>query len=75
MNKTCDIKVGKHYKVKHIIGDNLIKKRLNSLGIIENCEISIYKKAPLGGPIVLKVANYSIALRRNIFKNMIIEEI
>ncbi len=74
MTKDSKIKVGKHYKVKNIVGDKLLKKRLNSLGIIENCEILIYKKTPLGGPIVLKVADYTIAIRRNIFKKIITEE-
>lgn len=75
MEKNQNIEVGKQYKVKDIVGDRLIKKRLNSLGIIENCKISIYKKTPLGGPIILKVADYTVAIRKNIFKNIKTEEI
>lgn len=74
MTKDSKIEIGKHYRVKNILGDKLLKKRLNSLGIIENCEISIYKKTPLGGPIVLKVADSVIAIRKNIFKKIITEE-
>ncbi len=71
-NSILNIPVGKTCTVKEINGDNLLKKRLNSLGIIKNSTITIYKKALFGDPVIIKVNNSTIALRKKIFKNIII---
>ena len=49
--------------------------QFNSLGILENSEIKIYKKAPFGDPIVIKINNSTIALRKKIFKNIIMDKL
>ena len=74
-NSTSEVLVGQTYKVKTILGNNLLKKRLNSLGILENSEIKIYKKAPFVDPIVIKINNSTIALRKKIFKNIIMDKL
>lgn len=67
-----NVNVGKICKVKDVTGDPSLKKRLNSLGIIKNSTITIYKKALFGDPIIIKVNNSTIALRKKIFKNIVI---
>lgn len=68
-----DICIGQTYKVKEVTGNISIKKRLNSLGIIKDSKIKIYQKAPLGDPIIIAINNSTIALRKKIFRNIILQ--
>lgn len=69
------ITIGEIYKVKNILGENNFKKYLNSLGIIKNSKIKIYKEAPLGDPIIIQINQSTIALRKKIFENLVLEKI
>lgn len=48
---------------------------LNILGIREGIKIYIETKQPLGGPVVIKVGNRSIAVAKTIAKQMYVEEV
>lgn len=72
-NKKQNLIIGQKYTVEKILGENCFKKRLNSLGIIENSIIKIYKKAPLGDPIIIQINNSTVALREKLFKNIILK--
>lgn len=72
-NLLC-IKVGQSYKVEDIVGNDSIKRRLNSLGILKNSILSIYEKAPLGDPIIIQTNGSIIALRKKFFNNIILIE-
>lgn len=74
-NKKQKLIVGEKYIVKKILGEDAFKKRLNSFGIIENSIIKIYKKAPLGDPIIIQINNSNIALREKLFENIILKKI
>ncbi|BAK81607.1 FeoA family protein [Candidatus Arthromitus sp. SFB-rat-Yit] len=68
------ISINESYKVEDIICTTSIKKRLNSLGILKNSSISIYKKIPLGGPIIINVNGCNIALEKKIFDTLILNK-
>lgn len=72
-NKKQNLIIGKEYTVEKILDNNIIKKRLNSFGIIENSVIKICNKAPLGDPIIIQINNSTIALREKLFKNIILK--
>lgn len=68
------ISVGESYKIEDILCDTTAKKRLNSLGILKNSSIIIYKKIPLGGPIIISINGCKIALEKKIFNNLILNK-
>ena len=70
--QSYNFSMGKTFTVKNITGNTSIKKRLISLGIIKDCKITIYKQSPFGDPIIIIVNNSKIALRKELFKNIII---
>lgn len=73
MDRLLGIKIGRSYIVENILGDESIKKRLTSLGILKNSIITIYKKAPLGDPIIIQSNGSTIALRKKFFNNIVLK--
>lgn len=43
---------------------DLVRRRLNDLGIVEGSVISLRKKLPFGGPCMIEVKGQWIAIRR-----------
>ncbi len=75
MENTKSLVLGESYKVTDIKGNSDIEKRLNSLGILKNSVIYIYKRAPLGDPIIIKINNSIIAIRKKLLNNLILDKI
>lgn len=48
---------------------------LNILGIREGIEVYMETKQPLGGPVVIRVGNRSIAVAKTIAKQVQVEEL
>lgn len=44
---------------------NLFRRKLLSMGVLPNTEISIIRKAPMGGSLELSLRGFSLSLRRN----------
>ena len=61
------------FDLRDVLSDNIDPEAFKH-AVYFDLEHYVYKKTPLGGPIVLKVADYTIAIRRNIFKKIITEE-
>lgn len=40
-----------------------VGRRLVDLGLVPGAPIEVLRKAPLGGPVIVRVANYEVALR------------
>lgn len=60
---------GKIYKVKDIVGEEALKKRLKALGIIRDSKIKIYKYAPFGDPVIIQVNELiQLHLEKSFFK-------
>lgn len=57
-------KIGETVKVKKLVGDGAVKRRIMDMGITRGVEIFVRKVAPLGDPIEVKVRGYELSLRK-----------
>ncbi len=62
MMNLSQVKPGTKVKIKSFENDEIILK-LMEMGCLPEEEITVWKKAPLGGPIYIMVAGYSLSLR------------
>ena len=66
MEKTLDkFQIGERGKVKIVLGEGRIKRRLFDMGITPGVEIFLRKKAPLGDPIEITLRGYELTLRNS----------
>ncbi len=61
--KLVEIEDGKVCRIKELHLEPEIRKKLLELGLFPGQVISVVQKAPLGGPIKIKVRDYCLALR------------
>lgn len=59
-----DAKIGQNVKVKKLVGEGAVKRRIMDMGITRGAEIYIRKVAPLGDPIEITVRGYELSLRK-----------
>ncbi len=64
MRTLKDVKVGETVKVKGIIGDGALKRRVMDMGITKNAQVFVRKVAPLGDPVEITVRGYELSLRK-----------
>ncbi len=57
-------KIGETVKVKKLIGEGAIKRRIMDMGITKGVDVYIRKVAPLGDPIEVTVRGYELSLRK-----------
>jgi ferrous iron transport protein A len=62
MMNLSQVKPGTKVKIKSFENDEIILK-LMEMGCLPEEEITVWKKAPMGGPIYIMVAGYSLSLR------------
>ncbi|MCH4179705.1 MAG: ferrous iron transport protein A [Megasphaera sp.] len=65
IKKLADMKVGEKGIVDSLEGHGNIQHRLVDMGVVEGSHIRVFKKAPLGDPIEVKVKGCALALRKN----------
>lgn len=76
MRKTLhQLPIGEDAYIREILTDTVTKERLESLGIIEGSQVNAVRSAPLGCPRIYKTLNTLIALRNDVAKQIVIEEI
>ena len=68
-----NLKVGQSAKVKEVIGDSKLTKRLMALGCISGTEIEIKMSAPLGDPIIVSFRGTDLAIRKRDAQNIYLE--
>jgi len=73
MKRLSEIKIGKKVIIKSFEKDDLFIK-LMEMGCIPGEVIKIEQKAPLGDPISISVAGYSLSLRLNEADHIFVEE-
>ena len=64
MNTLNKIPCGKTVKVKKLIGEGPVKRRIMDMGITKGIPVYIRKVAPLGDPIEITVRNYELSIRK-----------
>ncbi len=60
-----DAAFGKEVKVKRIVGEGPVRRRLMDMGITKGCTIVVNKTAPLGDPLEVTVRGYELSLRKS----------
>ena len=73
MNFLKDIKNGESAKVKKVLGQGAVRRRIMDMGITKGCEVRISNIAPFGDPIVINVRGYELSLRKSDAEMIVIE--
>lgn len=72
--RLSEVGVGKAVKIKHFENDNIFLK-LMEMGCVPGEIVIVDQVAPLGDPISIQVAGYSLSLRLNEAENIWVEYI
>ncbi len=59
-----EVHCGNTVKVKRIVGEGPVKRRIMDMGITKGIEVYVRKVAPLGDPIEVTVRGYELSLRK-----------
>ena len=70
-----EVPTNKKVKIKKILIDGAIRRRLLDLGLIEDTVIEVLQKSPLGDPIAYSIRGAVIALRSEITSKILIETV
>lgn len=73
MNTLNKIKMGESARIKKILGQGIVRRRIMDMGITRGCEVNICNIAPLGDPIVINVRGYELSLRKSDAEMIVIE--
>ncbi len=68
-----DTPCGQNVKVKKILGDGAVKRRIMDMGITKGADVFVRKLAPLGDPMEVTVRGYELSLRGEDAKSIIVE--
>jgi Fe2+ transport system protein FeoA len=60
-------------KVKQIIGQDQLKRKLLDMGVIPGSALEVLRVAPLGDPVEIRVKGYNLSLRKEEAKQVQIE--
>lgn len=77
MNKILslnDLKQGQKARVKKLISQGTIRRRLQDIGLIEGSEVECLQRSPLGDPTAYLIKGCVIALRSEDSKNVLVSE-
>jgi ferrous iron transport protein A len=72
--RLSEVAVGKAVVIKHFESDEIFLK-LMEMGCVPGEKIIVDQVAPLGDPISIQVAGYTLSLRLNEAENIWVEEI
>ena len=64
MRRLSEAKVGETVKIKQVIGDSALKRRIMDMGLTNGTEIYIRKVAPLGDPMQISLRGYELSVRK-----------
>lgn len=59
-----EVRCGNTVKVKKIVGEGAVKRRIMDMGITKGTEVYVRKVAPLGDPVEVMVRGYELSLRK-----------
>ena len=70
-----DLRVGENARVVKIALKSNDKERVGDLGLIEGVMVCFLRQAPLGDPIIIKINNFCLALRKATASKIYVEKI
>lgn len=68
-----EIEVKTKVKVVGIVPESRVRRKIMDMGIVRGTEIYVAGKAPMGDPIELQLRGYSLSLRKNEAKDILVE--
>lgn len=68
-----DLSVGESALILSINCKGAMKRRLIDMGITPGVKVTLYKIAPLGDPLELKLRGYMLSIRRSEAKNIFVK--
>ena len=69
------ILVGNKCKVKELVSEGLIRRRLLDLGLIQNTIVEVVQTSPFGDPVAYLIRGTVIALRSELAEMILVENI
>ncbi|RBW44561.1 ferrous iron transport protein A [Psychromonas sp. B3M02] len=72
--KLSELKTGQTASIVNINTlDPVMRKKLLNLGFLPRAKVQLLRTAPLGDPLAIRCANSSIAVRKSIAQQIIVE--
>lgn len=59
-----EVKPGITVKVKKLLGDGAVKRRIMDMGLTKGVDVYVRKIAPLGDPVEITVRGYELSVRK-----------
>ncbi|MCS7164263.1 MAG: FeoA domain-containing protein [Thermodesulfovibrio sp.] len=75
MKTLLDIDNGKKIKILKISGGKSIRQHLQSLGVHTGDIVTLKKSSFLGGPVLLEVNGYDVAIGKGVASKIEVEEL
>ncbi len=59
-----EVKPGITVKVKKLLGEGAVKRRIMDMGLTKGVDVYVRKIAPLGDPVEITVRGYELSVRK-----------
>lgn len=69
-----DLKLKERAHVERIEGGGALRRRMMDMGIVPGVELEVVRRAPLGGPLQIRLKGYYLAMRRGECAKIIVSE-
>ena len=60
-----EVAVGEKTKVKKLLGEGAVKRRIMDMGLTKGTEVYVRKVAPAGDPIEITLRGYELSIRKD----------
>ncbi|MGL5574563.1 MAG: FeoA family protein [Sarcina sp.] len=64
--------IGEKARVKGLVKESKVKRKLLDMGVTPGVEVKIVGKAPMGDPINIEVRGYKLTLRKSEAKDILV---
>ncbi len=72
--RLSELEEGSHAVIQKVYSHNENENRLYELGLIPGTEIKVIRHAAWSGPMIIKVMNYELCIRRNSASHIQVKE-
>lgn len=72
VNTLGELRPGERATVVRVEGTGALKRRIMDMGVTRGVSLEVCRVAPLGDPIEIKVRGYSLSLRRDDARRIIV---
>ena len=69
-----ELPVGKTARIASVAAENVVMLRLMEMGLVCGAPVVVRKRAPLGGPLELRVRDYLLSIRRTEARRVIVDD-